>query len=47
MKKSVKITKNKEVIKLRLEFFDKMIEEVRFRIKQGEPIPTMKILLQP
>jgi len=37
----------KEKIRLRLEFFDKMVNEVRRRIELGEPIPTMKVLIQP
>jgi hypothetical protein len=37
----------KKLIKQRLEFFDEMTRIVRLRIKQGEPIPTIRMLKQP
>ncbi len=37
----------KEKIRIRLEFFDVMVKEARRRIELGEPIPSMKVLIQP
>jgi hypothetical protein len=36
----------KKLIKQRLEFFDAMVKEIRWRIKCGEPIPNIKVLIQ-
>lgn len=37
----------KEKIKLRLEFYDVIVKECRRRIELGEPIPSIKVLIQP
>jgi hypothetical protein len=38
---------SKKLIKQRLEFFDALVKEVRWRIEHGDPIPSIKVLIQP
>jgi hypothetical protein len=42
-----KIKRKEKLIKERLEFFDALVSNLRRRIEDGEPIPSINVLIQP